>query len=115
MKEKRRYKRILVRFPIEIIDENAKVKETIAHIRDLSEGGMRFRSQLVFEVGTALRLVLSIPDISKDMCIAAKVVWARPSTSSPGNVVGVSFLRLSKEHQTQIRGIVERIFREQKK
>ena len=76
IKDKREHAKSEPETLVKIIGKNGKVKETVPHVRDLSENGMRFRALHAVDKDTPLKLVLHLGGNKEpwDLNVAAHVV-----------------------------------------
>lgn len=74
--------------------------------RNISPGGMCFRSPRPLEPGKVYRLELDLPDAERPLAVQARVVWIEPDRDTPGRddaqLVGVEFLKIGLADQRRI-------------
>lgn len=85
-------------------ESSAKINETI--VRDISEGGVRFRSNQFIPVKDKLLLRLSVPG-KKTVEAIAEPQWIREIPSIRQFDIGAKFVSLSNEDREIIRQFVQ--------
>lgn len=97
--EKRRYPRVKTHIPIKI--RKLKGPETwdgeSSITKNLSTGGIRFRTAEFISMACRLILELDIPMFTKPVKAISKVAWIRKMPSGDDYEVGNQFIEMSKE------------------
>ncbi len=104
--DKRQHQRVEASYVIRIIGESGNVMETIPHVRELSEGGMRFRTKNHVQKESHIKMVIKPPGPGKEIAVQTRVVWIHPSTRSSGYIVGVSFIHILERDRAVFRKFV---------
>ncbi len=104
---KRKYGRVESRFPLKYKD----LKESAAEYRgtvtkNLSEGGVRFRSDRFISLACRLVVELNIPSVIKPIKAVSKIAWIKKLPVGDDYEVGNQFLEMSREDKDLIRGFV---------
>ena len=81
-------------------------KSELSTARDLSEGGARFTSGKVFQVGDHLDFEITCPSFPDPIKVKGEVRWNHEIRKGSLYENGVRFLDLSREDQETIREIV---------
>lgn len=97
--EKRRYPRIKTHIPIRIRKmKGGLIAEGESSVtKNLSTGGIRFRTAEFISMACRLVLELDIPMFTKPVKAISKVAWIRKMPSGSDYEVGNQFLEMSKE------------------
>ena len=108
--EKRRHPRAESHLPVEY--KNLKrLKETPIEVlsKDISEGGVRFKSEEFISLACRLLLEISIPTHDKPIRAITKVAWIRKSPDKKEYEIGNQFLEISKEDKANIANFVNHL------
>lgn len=76
MIERRRYPRIAIHDLLKYTDEDRKIGETVTNSRDISEGGVRFVSNIPFPSGTVLFLKINLYELGKVFDVKVRIAWS---------------------------------------
>ena len=106
---KRKYSRAKTHIPVRIrtLRDGAGIEGTSSVIKNLSEGGIRFRTANFISMACRLLLELDLPMFSKPVKAISKVAWIRKSPSGDDYEVGNQFLEMSKKDKELISEYVE--------
>jgi type IV pilus assembly protein PilZ len=76
-----------------------------------TQGGLFFRTDELYEMGTELTLYIILPDSLESACVKAQVSWVTPSETQNGNDmgIGVSFIEDSGDINQQIERAIARL------
>ena len=107
VEEKRRYRRIDSDFPIQYKNLRASGELPIGSIaRNLSEGGVCFKSSKFVSLACRLVVEISLPSSPKPVKAISKVAWIRKIPSSDQYELGNQFLEITKEDKANILNFV---------
>jgi len=109
--ENRKHKRIERRFPLkykELRQDDLLPKGTIS--KNISEGGLRFRSDTFFSMASRLVLELNLPTIEKPIRAISRVAWIKKLPAGDDYEVGNHFVEITREDRESIRGFIDREF-----
>ena len=106
--EKRRFPRIPSRFPLKYKDMRKKDEEFRGTVsKNLSEGGVRFRSDRFISLACRLVVELNLPELTKPIRAVSKITWIKKLPAGDDYEVGNQFLEISKEDKGFIRNFVK--------
>ena len=77
--------------------------------RNLSKGGVRFRTSEFISMACRLILELDIPQITKPIKIISRVAWIRKTDSGDDYEIGNQFLEISKEDKDIVSEYVDNL------
>ncbi|MBF0494544.1 MAG: PilZ domain-containing protein [Candidatus Omnitrophica bacterium] len=103
--EKRRYERIKTHIPVKYRKLRGGVNsEGLGSLsRDLSEGGVHFRTDEFISMACRLILELDIPQLPRPVKAISKVAWIKRTEADSENYeVGNQFLEISKKDKEMI-------------
>lgn len=106
--EKRRYPRVETRFPLkykELQEPSREYRGTIT--KNLSEGGVRFRSDRFISLACRLVIELNIPSATRPIRAISKITWIKKLPVGDDYEVGNQFLEISKEDRNFIQNFVD--------
>ena len=96
--EKRRFPRIETRIPVRYRKLGAAgTQGTGTLTRNMSEGGIRFRTREFISMACRLILELDIPMIPKPVKAISRVAWIRKAPKGDDYEIGNQFLEISKQ------------------
>ena len=107
VEDKRRYKRVDFNFPIQY--KNLKTAGEIplgSLTRNLSEGGVCFKSNRFVSLACRLVVEISLPTSPRPVKAISKVAWIRKIPSSDQYELGNQFLEITKEDRAHILNFV---------
>lgn len=107
--ERRKYQRVKTHVPIRFhkLRDGAGVEGESSITKNLSEGGIRFRTAEFISMACRLILELDIPMFTKPVKAISKVAWIRKAPSGDDYEVGNQFLEMSKKDKELISEYVE--------
>lgn len=103
--EKRKYPRIKTHIPVRYrkLREGAGAAAGYGSLsKDVSEGGVHFRTNEFISMACRLILELDIPMLTKPIKAISKVAWIRKSNAGDDYEVGNQFLEMSKKDKELI-------------
>ncbi len=97
--EKRKYPRVKTHIPVRIrkLKDDPAVEGEASITKNLSTGGIRFRTGEFISMACRLILELDIPMFTKPVKAISKVAWIRKMPAGTDYEVGNQFLEMSKE------------------
>jgi len=105
--EKRRFARIESRFPLKYRDLKEATQETKGTVsKNVSEGGVRFRSDRFISLATRLVVELNIPASDKPIRAVSKITWIKKLPAGDDYEVGNQFLEINKQDREIIRTFI---------
>jgi len=105
--EKRRFSRIHGRFLLKYKDmrkENDEFRGTVS--KNLSAGGVRFRSDRFISLACRLVVELNVPELVKPIRAVSKIAWIKKLPAGDDYEVGNQFLEISRQDKEIIQGLV---------
>lgn len=107
--EKRKYERVKTHIPVRIrkLRDGANADGTSSITKNLSEGGIRFRTAEFISMACRLLLELDIPMFTKPVKAISKVAWIKKAPSGDDYEIGNQFLEMSKEDKELISEYVD--------
>jgi len=109
MVEKRKYQRVKTHIPVryrKLRDGAGSIGEGSLS-RDISSGGIHFRTGEFISMACRLILELDIPMLAKPVKAISKVAWIRKTDSGDDYEVGNQFLEISKQDRDRISEYIE--------
>lgn len=101
--EKRRFKRVDTNIPVQFKDlRKAGELPAGSLTRNLSEGGVCFKTNRFVSLACRLVVEISLPSAPKPVKAISKVAWIRKVPSSDQYELGNQFLEISKEDKVHI-------------
>jgi len=107
MDEKRRSTRIKSGFPLkykDLKDDNAESRGTVS--KNISEGGIRFRSDRFISLACRLVVELNLPRTEKPIKAVSKIAWIKKLPTGDDYEVGNQFLEIARADKEIIRNFV---------
>ena len=97
--EKRKHQRVKTHIPVRYrkLRDGAGVSGASSISKNLSQGGIRFRTAEFISMACRLILELDIPMFTKPVKAISKVAWIRKAASGDDYEVGNQFLEMSKK------------------
>jgi Tfp pilus assembly protein PilZ len=97
--EKRKYDRVKTHIPVRIrkLKDGSTAEGSSSITKNLSMGGIRFRTTEFISMACRLILELDIPMFTKPVKAISKVAWIRKTPSGSDYEIGNQFLEMSKE------------------
>ena len=107
--EKRKHARVKTHIPVRYrkMRDGAGVQGESSISRNLSQGGIRFRTGEFISMACRLILELDIPMFTKPVKAISKVAWIRKTPSGDDYEVGNQFLEMSKKDRELIAEYVD--------
>ena len=109
--DNRKHVRLQSRFPLKYKDlrqEGEVPRGTIT--KNISEGGVRFRSDRFISLACRLVLELNLPALDNPIRAVSKVTWIKKLPAGEDYEVGNKFLEISREDRETIRDFVDKEF-----
>lgn len=109
--DRRKHQRVEAHIPIKYhaLRGGAGIEGEASLTKDLSEGGIRFRTTEFVSMACRLILEMDIPVFSKPIKAISKVAWIRKTESGDDYEVGNQFLEMSKEDRKLVSQYVNNI------
>ena len=105
---KRRFERVLTSFPLKYRDLRKTGEESRGTVtKNVSEGGVRFRSDRFISLACRLVVELNIPSVDKPIKAVSKIAWIKKLPAGDDYEVGNQFLEISRSDKDIIRNFVE--------
>lgn len=108
--DKRRYKRVESRLPVEYKDlrkSGALPRGVLT--RNVGEGGICFQSSEFMSLACRLVVEITLPNVPKPIKAISKVSWIRRVPSSDLYELGNQFLEMAKEDRTHVANFVSKV------
>ncbi|MFC1644180.1 PilZ domain-containing protein [Candidatus Omnitrophota bacterium] len=107
--DKRKYPRVKTHIPVRYrkLRDGAGFQGASSISKNLSEGGIRFRTAEFISMACRMILELDIPMFNKPVKAISKVAWIRKSPSGDDYEVGNQFLEMSKKDKELISEYVD--------
>jgi hypothetical protein len=107
--EKRKHQRVKTHIPVRYrkMRDGAGVQGASSVTKNLSQGGLRFRTGEFISMACRLILELDIPMLTKPVKAISKVAWIRKSAEGDDYEVGNQFLEMSKKDKELISEYVD--------
>jgi len=107
--EKRRFQRIAIHFPLKYKDlKGASIESRGTVSKNISEGGIRFRSDRFISLACRLVVELNLPDISEPIKVVSKIAWIKKLPVGDDYEVGNQFLEMRRKDRDSIRDFVNK-------
>ena len=103
VEEKRKYVRVSSYNPVKIIKDGDRRPHCLVNIVDISEGGMKFRSEKEFARGSVLTAILHIAEQERQVSLRAEVMWMQQIKKQSMYHVGVRFVELGDKERAILR------------
>lgn len=106
--EKRKFPRLSSRFPLKYKDlrkANEEPRGTVS--KNISEGGLRFRSDRFISLACRLVVEINLPELEKSVKAVSKIAWIKKLPAGDDYEVGNQFLEISREDKKTIRNFIE--------
>ncbi len=94
--ERRKATRIPLSVPARYRFEDESPRWNPARTVDFSQLGVRLVTSDLIAIGRSVEVEMELPDVSGPFCVRGRVVWNRPSSSSPQTECGISFINLKE-------------------
>ena len=107
VEDKRKFKRTDSNLPVQYRNlRKVGVSPLGSVTRNLSEGGICFKSNEFISLACRLVVELSLPNVTKPVKAISKVAWIRKIPSSDQYELGNQFLEITKEDKAHILNFV---------
>lgn len=107
--EKRRFQRIDSNLPLRYKNLKAATVPMGSLTKDISEGGIRFKTNEFISLACRLVVEVTLPTVSRPIKAISKVAWIRKLSSGEQYELGNQFLEISKEDRALITDYVSRL------
>lgn len=108
--ERRRYPRAEFNLPVRYKNLRSLGSSSIGSLsRDISEGGVRFKTNEFISLACRLVLEISLPTIPKPVKAISKVAWIRKASSGDIYEIGNQFLEITKEDKARVMEFVNNL------
>ncbi len=108
--EQRRFKRVDSNLPVQYKNlRKAGETPTGSLTRNLSQGGVCFKSNEFISLACRLVVEISLPTVSKPIKAISKVAWIRKLPSSDQYELGNQFLEMTKEDKSLIEKFISEV------
>jgi len=105
--EKRKFPRIHGRFAVKYKDMRKKDEEFRGTVsKNLSKGGVRFRSDRFISLACRLVVELNVPELVNPIRAISKIAWIKKLPAGDDYEVGNQFLEMSRQDREIIQGLV---------
>ena len=105
--EKRRFSRVPTSFPVKYKDMRKTGQEYRGSItKNVSEGGVRFRSDRFISLACRLIVELNLPALDRTVRAVSKIAWIKKLPVGDDYEIGNQFLEISREDKEAIRDFV---------
>lgn len=109
VEDKRRYKRIDSKLPVEYRDlRKSSVLPSGSLTRNISEGGICFQSKEFMSLACRLVVEIRLPNVPRPIKAISKVAWVRRLPTSDQYELGNQFLEIAKEDKAHILNFVNK-------
>lgn len=106
--EKRQFQRVEGHFPLKYKDLRKADQESRGSVsKNVSEGGVRFRSDRFISLACRLVVELNLPTLAKPIKAVSKVAWIRKLPAGDDYEVGNQFLEIAREDKGIIQNFVK--------
>ena len=106
--EKRRFRRIEGRFPLKYKDLRKTDEESRGSVsKNLSAGGVRFRSDRFISLACRLVVELNLPTLAKPIKAVSKVAWIKKLPVGDDYEIGNQFLEIARQDKNIIQDFVK--------
>ena len=107
--DKRKYPRVQTHIPVRFrkLRDGAAVTGESSISKNLSEGGIRFRTNEFISMACRLILELDIPMLTKPVKAISKVAWIKKTEAGNDYEVGNQFLEISKKDKELVSQYVD--------
>lgn len=111
--EKRRFPRLEKHFPLKYKDLKRSSEEFRGTIsKNVSEGGVRFRSDRFISLACRLVVEFNIPELNQPIKAVSKIAWIKKLPTGDDYEVGNQFLEISRKDKEAIRAFVGDSFKD---
>ena|GEM_PF-272933 len=109
--EQRKHQRVEAHIPVKYckLRNGAGIKRASSVSKDLSQGGVRFRTAEFISMACRLILELDMPMFTKSVKAISRVAWIRKAASVDSFEVGSQFIEMSEEDKELISEYVSKL------
>jgi c-di-GMP-binding flagellar brake protein YcgR len=107
--ERRRFQRISSNLPVRYRNLKTAAIPTGSITKDISEGGIRFKTNEFISLACRLVVEITIPTTPKPIKAISKVAWIRKVSSGDQYELGNQFLEIAKEDRAIITDYVSKL------
>lgn len=107
--ERRISQRIDSNLPVRYKNLKITAAPTGSLTKDISEGGIRFKTNEFISLACRLVVEITLPTIQRPVKAISKVAWIRKTSSDNQYELGNQFLEISKEDRAAITDYVSRL------
>jgi len=105
--ERRRFARLAASFPLKYKElKQADNEFRGTESKNISEGGIRFRSDRFITLACRLVVELNLPTLARPIKAVSKISWIKKLPAGDDYEVGNHFLEISREDRELIRSFV---------
>ena len=110
VENKRKHTRVDSTFPVQYRNlRKAGVMPAGSMTRNLSEGGVCFKSNEFISLACRLVVEISLPNMTKPVKAISKIAWIRKIPSTDQYELGNQFLEITKEDKANIMNFVNQV------
>lgn len=110
IEEKRRYPRVEYNLPVQYRNlKKAVALPTGSLSTNISEGGVRFKSNEFISLACRLVLEITLPTTSKPIKAISKVAWIRKLPTGEAYELGNQFIDMTKEDKVHILAFINNL------
>ncbi|MFH1593166.1 MAG: PilZ domain-containing protein [Candidatus Omnitrophota bacterium] len=107
--DKRKYSRVESRFPLKYRDLKKSGEEFRGTVsKNVSEGGIRFRSDRFISLACRLVVELNLPAMDKPIRAVSKITWIKKLPVGDDYEVGNQFLEIARDDKDSIRTFINK-------
>ncbi|MBN1687477.1 MAG: PilZ domain-containing protein [Candidatus Omnitrophica bacterium] len=110
----RRFKRLQADYLVKFQKVSSDEEPSLANIKDISAGGLKFWSKQLFPEGTLLKIEAWVPPIEKTLVTLGKIIRIRRARKSVYFYYGIEFVELSKDDKMLLNEFIESMAHETK-
>jgi len=107
--ERRRSQRMESSLPVKYRNLKMATSPASSLTRDISEGGIRFKTTEFISLACRLVVEINIPTVQRPIKAISKVAWIKRLATNDQYEMGNQFLEISKEDKAAINEYVNRI------
>jgi len=106
--EKRKYKRVDMNIPLQYRQLHGDKKITGTLTRNLSEGGVKFKTDQFVSLACRMIIEVVLPEEIKPIKAIAKVAWIKKLPAGDNYEIGNQFLDITREDKHLISSYIKR-------
>ena len=109
IEERRRYQRVWSNLPLRYRNLRKIGEASIGTLsKDISEGGIRFKTNEFISLACRLVIEITLPTVSKPIKAISKVAWIKKIPASEQYELGNQFLDMAKEDKRHVMDFVNK-------